>query len=508
MAERVAGNVVWNWAGMAVNMLAGFVVAPFLVHRLGDSSYGLWILIASMTGYFGLLDLGVRASVGRYVAYCRARGEQDGVNAIVSTAVAITTGVGLLALVATVSLVPVFHHLFQIAPGDLVSVNWAIVLVGLTLALTFPLSVFDGVLWGCERFDLLNAIDIPTVVLRMVLTFLLVDGPADIAALAWLTLGTTVANEIAKMMAAFAVNRGLVVARRCVQKAAAVKLYGYGIWQFLLSISRQINGQIGPLVIGALLSVAVVTPFSIASRLIAYASSFLVAATGVFTPVATGMCARQDSARQRELFLVGGQCCTVMATYLTLLMILLGDGFLRLWMGDRLAGGTVMLLIALAVGEWLPMSQWLTNGIILAMARHRPMAIANLLEGLVAVLGMLLVVRPWGLTGVCVAFAVAALLCRGVFQLVYGCRLVGVELRQYVAVVLGKSLAVSVAPAALLGAAVWVYPPETWLALFAYGVAFSVVFGASSVWLLGLRSYLPLPRHRAPRALAMEHVQS
>ena len=44
---------------MAIPMLAGFVIAPFLVHRLGELRYGEWILIASMTNYFGLLDLGI-----------------------------------------------------------------------------------------------------------------------------------------------------------------------------------------------------------------------------------------------------------------------------------------------------------------------------------------------------------------------------------------------------------------------------------------------------------------
>ena len=58
--RTIARNVVWNWAGMATPMLAGFVIAPFLVHRLGELRYGEWILISSMTNYFGLLDLGIR----------------------------------------------------------------------------------------------------------------------------------------------------------------------------------------------------------------------------------------------------------------------------------------------------------------------------------------------------------------------------------------------------------------------------------------------------------------
>src|SRR5262245_37221296 len=97
----VARNVLWNWAGMATYMLAGFVVAPFLVHHLGETNYGLWILIASLTGYFSLLDLGVGGSVGRNVAFHRAKNDQDAVNAIVSTALALLSGVALLALAGT-----------------------------------------------------------------------------------------------------------------------------------------------------------------------------------------------------------------------------------------------------------------------------------------------------------------------------------------------------------------------------------------------------------------------
>ena len=44
---------------MATTMVAGFVTTPFLVRRLGDTNYGLWIVIASFTSYFGMLDLGV-----------------------------------------------------------------------------------------------------------------------------------------------------------------------------------------------------------------------------------------------------------------------------------------------------------------------------------------------------------------------------------------------------------------------------------------------------------------
>src|SRR4051812_29197148 len=95
----VVRNAVWNCASLVVQLLAGFVVAPFLVHRLGETRYGLWILIASLTGYFSLLDLGVCGSVGRNIAFHRAKGDQDGVNGILNTALAFLFGVALVVMV-------------------------------------------------------------------------------------------------------------------------------------------------------------------------------------------------------------------------------------------------------------------------------------------------------------------------------------------------------------------------------------------------------------------------
>lgn len=491
MKGNVAGNVIWNWSGMAVTMLAGFIVAPYLVHHLGDSGYGLWILIASMTGYFSLLDLGVGASVGRYIAYYRARGDQENVNATLSTAIAILTGVAVLALLVVLALVPMFHWLYAIPPQQQSAATWAIIIVGLNLAMTFPVMVFDGVLWGHERFDLINVIDIPTAIIRTGLTFLLVHGPDDIVKLAILTFIMTALNEGAKLIAAFRADPDLRVSIRLVRREAAGRLYGYGVWQFLLNVSRQINAQIGPLVIGALLSVAVVTPFSIAARLVSYASQFMVAATGVFTPIATGLCARDDLTRQRRMFLLGGQCCAAFATFTLLGLLLLGGPLLRLWMGSRLAEGTTLLLAILALGEWLAMSQWLTGSMILAMARHRLSALANLCEGAVAVTGMLLVVKAHGLVGVCIVFACAAFLCRGVFQMVYGCRLLKVSVWRYVGTALFKPLAVAVLPGTILATAVWARPPASWIELLLYGAGFSAVFAVAVLWLLGWWTCLP-----------------
>ena len=55
----LARNTLWNYAGFAINMATSFVLFPFVVGRLGDAAAGIWLLLGSVTGYMGLMELGI-----------------------------------------------------------------------------------------------------------------------------------------------------------------------------------------------------------------------------------------------------------------------------------------------------------------------------------------------------------------------------------------------------------------------------------------------------------------
>jgi O-antigen/teichoic acid export membrane protein len=470
--------MVWNWGGMAVGMAVGFLVAPFLVHQLGQTNYGLWILISSFTNYFGLLDLGIRASVGRNIALQLAQGDHAAINRTLTTALGILSLAGCLALVATLVLVPVFPHLFDIPPDQYSAARLALLLVGLNLALWLPLNVFDATLWAHQRFDLLNAVDIPMYVLRALLTFYFIGNGYGLVALALINLLALAGGQAIKAVISFRLNANLDIGLRQLSRSAARCLFGYGLWYFLLSLTRMMTNQISPILIGALLGVRLVALYSIASRLLSYAAAMLGACTGVLTPVATVLHAEDRREEQQKLLLTGGRYCLAIALFVATLFTLLGAPLVTLWMGEGLRGAAWLLLI-LALGELLPMSQHATSSTILALGRHRFMACLGLVENAVAISLGVLLSRSYGLPGVCLAFAVTGAVCRGLIQAVYGCRLLEVPLRLYFTQGMLPPLLAAIPPALLLGVLVSWREPKTWLELAVFGAVYGLAFAAS-----------------------------
>jgi O-antigen/teichoic acid export membrane protein len=476
--RTVARNVIWNWAGTGAQMLAGLLLLPYLVHHLGQTGYGLWNLIASLTGYFDLFDLGIRGSLGRNIAFHRAKNNPDGVKAVVSTGFAFLGLGSVLVLLGTAAVLPLFFRLFDVPPEQAGDVRIALVLIGVNLAVIFPCSVFDSTLWAHERFDLLNLVDIPVTVLRVVLTLLLVGGGHGLVALGGITLGLTVAAGLAKGFCSLRIEPNLRFDLGHVSAEATRDLFGYGVWCFVLAVSRLVGSKLGGPIIGSCLAVPLVTPFAVASRLIDCVNALLVASTGVLTPLATVLHAEDRLPAQRRLFVEGGKWCGTFALFFLGLFAVLGEPILKAWLRRDLEYCAQMLIV-LSLGELLPLSQAMTFSMILGIGRHRLFALLGVAEIVVSVVLAMLLIRPLGRLGVCLSIAVPAAVCRGLARILYACRLLNVSPGRYLVQACLPAVGAAVLPVGLLAVLTQWREPAGWFDLFAYVALYSVCYVAT-----------------------------
>src|SRR4029079_8990885 len=99
----VVRNVLTNWGAFVLSAVLSFVLSPFIVRTLGNTAYGAWVLLASVVGYLGLLDLGVRGAVTRYVARFHGCGEHERASQLTSAALTVFgIAAGVAIVIATV----------------------------------------------------------------------------------------------------------------------------------------------------------------------------------------------------------------------------------------------------------------------------------------------------------------------------------------------------------------------------------------------------------------------
>jgi O-antigen/teichoic acid export membrane protein len=476
-------NIAANVAGIVVNMISGLLVMPYLIQTLGNTTYGLWILIGTLTGYFGVLDLGVPATVGRLIAIHHARREPEQINVVMSTALALLVIVALGVCVATCIALPLFPKLFTVPASSALDVRYSLMLVGFNLALAFPASIFAGMLWGFARFDLQNAVDIPALTLRAVLTLTVVSRVTPLISLGFIVLVVSSLSAVSKMVVCYKLDPNLRISWKHVRKHRIREIFAIGGWLNVIAWSRTLIPQIAPTLVGARLGNAAVTTFTVARQLVVYANIFSQNATQVMTPGATGAFATNAVAAQKQLFIEGGKFAYALTIFFGAGLFCLGMPFIHWWQ-HGLQDAAYQPLLILMLGESLPMSQWLTYGVLLGAGRQRALGLLALSEGAMLLPLLLCLIGRGGIAGVCTAVAISGFSARGLAQWIYGCRLLGVSLGSYVKDVFVPVTLAGALPIAALYAAVAVLQPQSFGSVLLVGMAYSLVFAVVLAWTL------------------------
>jgi O-antigen/teichoic acid export membrane protein len=480
--SRLATNVASSWMKLAVQLAVGVVVSPFMVHRLGDAAFGVWVLIFSITSYFSVLDFGVRASIGRFVARYAARGDLDGLRRFVNTSLAACAVMGVAVLLLTLAGTGCLGVLFKIPAGSLGAARVLFLLIGADVALAFGLSIFGCVLEGYQNFWPLNAVQIVAVLARGVLTLAVLAMGGGLVSIAIIVLGTNLARHLVCAVIVLRTTP-LRLGARYLDRSVLGQLFGYSATAFMIFIAESLRFQADALVIGAFVSAAAITTFAIGSKLVEYASSIVVSMSQVFTPMASHHDAAGDRESVRRVFLASNRACALVIFPLCAALILLGKPLIEAWMGAKYLV-SYPILVLLIVPRTLLLAQSGSIRILLGLGRQRTFALATMLDGIANLLLSIVLVRRWGIIGVAWGTAVPLACTSVLFLPGHVCRMLRVPVREF----LRQAYLVPLALTVLMTFTLWTL--RSYLAMPGYGglllqggVAALVYFAGLAWWI-------------------------
>ena len=205
IAKGAARNVLSNWITYLLSAVVSLFLSPFVVRHLGNSAYGIWVLLVSLTGYLGFLDLGIRGAVTRYIAKFHSEESHEKSSSTVSSACGLFVAAGFLAIGASVIFAVFALPHFNVPPAYSSTARLVIIIAGTNVAVSLSSGVFGGVLVGLQRFDVHNGIAIAGTALRTTSIVLALSSGRGLLALALIQLSCS----ILELLLGFALSRTL-----------------------------------------------------------------------------------------------------------------------------------------------------------------------------------------------------------------------------------------------------------------------------------------------------------
>jgi len=176
------------------------------------------------------------------------------------------------------------------------------------------------------------------------------------------------------------------------------------------------------IVIGSLVSVSQVTYYAIPAMIMEYMEKFIWAIVGVLIPIISAQEAVGDGSKNQKLYLLGTKYTLLLISPIFLVLFIVGDDFIRMWMGENYGTPSGEILVILLTGYAFFLSQLVAHGILKGISKHKVLAFILCGEALIN-LGLSVLLAPeYGIKGVALGTVIPFIVVNVLLLPIYTCR--------------------------------------------------------------------------------------
>lgn len=448
--------------------IVSFFLFPFIIHHVGVTASGIWILISSITGYFGLLDLGISSSLAKYIAEYNAKENKEQVNEVINTTFFLFVGIGLIASMGLVVFGEIFlTSFFSISPEFIDDAKIIVYIVSINMLLRFPMGVFGGVLWGLQRYDINAMIGFIVSIPRIVLIVLFLSMGYGIVALALIEsfisiIGWIISALYAKKCLPFMSFRPTYFKNETIKT-----LLGFSSILFVMQICGIIILQTDQIVIGAFSTIDSITYYAAAFSIYLLVRSIPELLLPSIFPAASELAARQDMNALKTMFIKGSKYATAAFLSVVIPAMMLSKSILTAWMGFEYAPMYLVLWILL-IGLFFNINHLVSLQILQGMGKIRVAMVLHVVWAISNLALSIILVQRIGLIGVALGTTLP-LIPLEFFYMRISLKIINVDWKTYLQECLLKTYPQAIFPIIILYIMNKLYSPSTLIEVCIYG---------------------------------------
>ena len=400
-AKLIFQNVSVNYLVTGVELLIGIFMLPFNVRHLGQSAYGLWVLVASVTVYFSMLDMGYGVAQVRFAAKYRAQGDAKALNEIASTMFCLFSGIGLLAFLVAAAIALNLDKVFTLSPAQVRTGQIVLLCISAYVALGFPVSVFGGIVNGFQRQYLNGAVAFVTALVVAGVNVAVLLAGYGLPELVAATTIVRILSYIAYALNAYRVFPGLRIRASHFRRERLREVTGFSVYILIIDLANKLNYSTDAVVVGVFLGTSAVAIWAVAQRLIEIVQRITDQLNAALFPVVVDNSTVQRLDRLQQILIQGTRLSLGMVVPLATVLGLTARPLVLLWVGPQFTDSVnviyiLSMVVALRVGN-------ATSSVILKGSDlHRFLAFSNLGMAIGNLILSVLLVRIYGLIGVAI----------------------------------------------------------------------------------------------------------
>lgn len=398
-SKHIAINSLFSTTAFIVTAVLGFVIAPITLTKLGTTNYGLWIFITSISSYYSILFLGFGTVVVKHVSEYATVQDKESLEKILGTVMEMFCRIGFFVAIISLVVAILFPYIIDLPPNQF-EYQYATLLIGLQFALSFPISLYQAILTGLEKYIIRDSISTGVFCANFCFIFFIPEKYATVLSFACFSFFINISGGVFHYFSSRWFLPKITVSSKNFVSSELAAIFKISIYSFFITISKKVIELSDKIIIGIFLGPIAVAFYSVPQKLVFYLQILLSKAQSPLFPRFINLYSSNDIQSLRKLYCKGFCYSLALSLPICIVYISFGGLFQGLWMGQEFEKMHNVLIV---LTFYTFFSQPIIGTFLNSTPLRKTAARWNLLQAILNVVLSIIFIQYWGLIGV--AFA-------------------------------------------------------------------------------------------------------
>lgn len=395
-------GVLYSYVLMGVETLSSILFTPFLIRCLGQEEWGIYGLIASLTAYLYLLDLGVGNAIVKYMSKYHANKELAREKNMLAVSLSFYFLIGIIILLIGFVLKSHIPSLFNV--GLTVEqqglAQKLLLFTVLTAIATLVFAPMNKTIIAYEKFAVSKGIDIFKVFVRVGLCVIaLVAGGKAYSIVIMNFVATVVCGLVSTWYVTFYLK--LSPSFHDIPHGFVIEIFSYSSFILMQMLATQIINMINPILIGAFVasSAAILGIYMVGNQIVTYYQSLGTSITGVLMPGVVRLVeSKGDNNALMGEMVKDSRFILMFLGIILVVFSLVGRQFIEIWAGKVNSDGYIVALIIM-IPQLFSLTQQVQTQVLWALDKHKLQSIIKLVLAIVSIFVSIVLIKKYSIIG-------------------------------------------------------------------------------------------------------------
>lgn len=430
--NQLKSGIILSYINMIVSFISALVITPLMVKALGQSEYGLYQLIGSFAGYLSLIEFGIGTSNIRYLSKYNAENDQKGKENYLALALIIYSIIACIMMIVGAFMLFSIENIFSSSINGNDVIKAKIMFITLVAGMIFSTicAVFSAILTSYEEYFIPKLVTVISALIKLIIMFFIVFICPSAVILTIVTVGAGIVGNIFNVC--YSVKKYKVrIKLHYWDNNLFKEVMKFSMFNFMNTLMSQIYWKLDTMIIGSMMSTAMVAIYSIGMQLNTIILDLTTMVTTVTLPRITKLVFNNTNKRDLTMYMVKiGRIILILYGLISLGFFMFGKAFIRLWVGEEYIISYYIASIFIIFAA-IPRIQGVANDILKAKNMHGFLSITYVITGVINIVITIILLNSIGLIGAALGTAFSLVIGNIIIANIYYEKKVGIDVKLF-----------------------------------------------------------------------------